>query len=116
MGGIAIVKASLSTDDAGATCREALAFTYQMRSWTIVRGLLTLATTCLYDHGNREAACVLLGHPEVHGAAPLANVMAWGLKVEALEQEPAAATWKARGAAMDRHELVRYALDQLGPA
>jgi predicted ATPase/class 3 adenylate cyclase len=116
LGGIAIVKVSLSTDDAAEACREALALTYQIRSWTVVRGLLTLATTCLYDQGNREAACVLLGHPEVGAAIPFGNAMAWGLKVGTLEQEPDAARWKARGAAMDRHELVRYALDQLGPA
>ena len=109
----------MSGADAGAACREALAYSYEVRSWAVTLGLLTLALVLLYDEGNREAACVLLGHPEVRDAVPLqvraVNAQVFRGKVEALKSEPGADGWMARGAAMDRHELVRYALDHLGP-
>jgi predicted ATPase/class 3 adenylate cyclase len=117
LSGIALATASMSGAEAGAACREALVYSYEARSWAVTLGLLTLALVLLYDEGNPEAACVLLGHPEVRDAVPLqvraVNAHVFSGKVEALKSEPGADGWMARGAAMDRHEVVRYALDKL---
>jgi predicted ATPase len=99
--------------DAATHLREALSRSYDARHWASVNLALEVCTLHLRHTAATQGAATILGHLELHppAFAPIADIRRDS--VEALTETPNAAEHRAKGAAMDRHEIVAYALTQL---
>jgi len=113
--GIAEIKASERMVDADEACRAALTAGYEARSWAMLgTGLVTVAKH-LQAGGDIEGAAVVLGHVEAREPGAIAVAFTKGLvTLDALPGGSEVERWKATGSTMDRHQLVRYALESLG--
>ncbi len=111
--GLASVAVLRSWPDAAVLLRGALIRNYDARYWAAVNIVLETCTLHLRNTAEVREAATLLGHLELHPPAlgPVADVRRDS--VEALETIPNATEYRAEGAAMDRHEIVAYALAQL---
>ena len=112
-----IARATVSHEPAGAraACREALLNLYDIRYWLGTWRVMESTALHLVAVGQLADASVLLGNLEAHHSA-------WGAErimgfreraLLAVRQQPGAAECMARGAVMDRHEIVEYALTAL---
>jgi hypothetical protein len=119
----------LSLDTAADACREAIAHCYQARHWTLVWITARAVIAQLLTSGNPEPATVIYGYLAAHEPLVAASgvdiigrtlgLEGWVSGTEGVERlltTPGADRWCAHGAAMDRHELVRYALEHLAPS
>ena len=112
--GIAAIKVSASAPDAAEACQLALIEGYEARSWALLGSALVSTAEHLQAGTDREAASVIFGHLEAqHGGAVAFARLAGVARPVARPAGPDVESWQARGAAMDRHELVRYALERL---
>jgi hypothetical protein len=93
--------------------REALSRNYDARHWNGVNIALEGCTFHLCHTSAAQGAATILGHLELHPPAFPAVVDIRRESVEALAEIPNAAEYSAKGVAMDRHEIVAYALAQL---
>lgn len=112
MRGIARATVSHEPASARAACREALLNLYDIRYWLGVRRVMETIALHLVGVEQFTDASVLLGNLEAHHSAWGAERI-MGFRERALlatRQQPGAAECMARGAAMDRHEIVEYAL------
>jgi predicted ATPase/class 3 adenylate cyclase len=126
--GVAICSVRLSLDTAADACREAIAHCSQARHWNLVWVSAIAATAQLLATGNLEPATVIYGYLEAHQplvAASGSDIFGRQLglsrvsgaeDIERLPATPDPDRWRAQGAAMDRHQVVRYALEHLGPS
>ena len=65
--------------------------------------------------GDIEGAAVILGHVEASEPSAISFAQVAGMiTLSALPDQPEVESWKATGAAMNRHDLVGYALHRLG--
>jgi predicted ATPase/class 3 adenylate cyclase len=121
--GVAICSVRLSLDTAADACREAITHCSQARHWNLVWVSAIAAVAQLLATGNLEPATVIYGYLEAHQPLVVIDVVGrqLGLEgwasgsedVERLLATPDADRWRSQGAAMDRHQLVRYALEHL---
>ncbi len=99
--------------DARTELRRGISLAYDERQWIVIDTLLE-PSPLLLAVDNPAAAAVVFGHNE-HRAVP------WGalgetirdMATQFVDAIPDAAPLRARGAAMDRHEIVAFTLDAL---
>jgi hypothetical protein len=95
---------------------DALTHLYANRDW----GNMWIAIEALAIHwakaGRTEPAATLLGHLEAKNLRLAALVRQRQDAVAALRETPEAQSWMARGGALDRDQLVDYALNRVGDA
>jgi hypothetical protein len=112
---IAFATVGLGGDRATEACREALIALYEIRFWYRIWQHFESIALQLAATGHVEAAAVVVGNLEARHAA--FGYESWlGFRARALEiirTHADAETWMARGAAMDRYEVVEYALAAL---
>jgi predicted ATPase len=112
--GVATCSVRLQLPTADDACREAIQHCYEARHWSVVWGSVQAAMVELAAAGELEAATVIYGHLEAHSP----GMPTFGVQAGNIDRRlggPNMDRWRAQGAAMDRHELVRYALGHLGP-
>jgi hypothetical protein len=112
LAGVALCSVALGVATAADACREAIGHCYDARHWTLVWQSVGAAMLQLARSGEIEQATVIRGHLQAQSSRPIPLPEE---DIEPLRAGPDADRWMARGAAMDRHELVRYALECLGP-
>jgi predicted ATPase/class 3 adenylate cyclase len=111
---IASFQASQGTTDAGIACRNALTHDYEARAWNLLWTVLVATASYLQVTSDEEAAVTVLGYLEAHEPGALAYARLIGVNKPADVSENATTNaWKAGGAAMDRHAIVRFALGGL---
>ena len=112
---IARANVILESSNARAACREALARLHEIRYWLGIRRVMESCALHLVAVGQLTDAAVLLGNLEAHHSA-------WGAErilgfrersLQGVASTTDAADCMARGAALDRHEIVEYALTAL---
>lgn len=112
---VALATVGLHLDTELDVCRTALACLYEIRYWFRIWHLFDSIALAMASTGQLEAAAVVIGHLDAHHPP-------WGIEHELgfreraheiVGQQPRAEEWMARGAAMDRHQIVGYALAEL---
>jgi hypothetical protein len=113
---VALASVALDPPTAAPACRNALIHCYELRYWEPrVWQICASSALVLASAGRSEPAGVLLGNLDAHRRP-------WGFEHELgyrarthdlLRPEPQVDQWVARGAAMDRHQIVVYAIDEL---
>ncbi|GEM_PF-2416154 len=111
--GLAAVAVLGSWPDAAIHLREALTRGYESRNWASVTAVLETCTSHFRRTDAPQQAATILGQLELRPPAFAPAVDMRRESVEALEATPNAAEYAANGAAMDRHQIVAYALTQL---
>jgi predicted ATPase/class 3 adenylate cyclase len=113
LAGLAEASAALDDDETPGALRFALGDAYALRIWWPVWSTVELVSLYWVRSGMLEPGATSLGHLEAQGHA---NPGYGALRAEAitvLDAHPDLAEARARGAAMDRDELVAYVLEQL---
>jgi hypothetical protein len=112
---VAIVHAMREPRLAMPACHEALISAYAVRDWYRIWQLFESVGLALAETGRLEAAAVVVGNLEAHHP-PFGIEYNSGFRTRTLDivhTHPSADTWMARGAAMDRHQIVDFALAAL---
>ena len=92
-------------------CHEALISAYDVRHWERIPQLLVSVGLALAESGQLEAAAGVVGNLEAHHL-PFGMEYNFGFHTrtrDIIHTHPSADTWMAR-AAMDRHQIVEFAL------
>jgi hypothetical protein len=112
---IAFTTVGLRRDGATEACRAALLALYESRFWYRIWQLFESVALELASTGHLESAGVVLGNLEAkHEPFGFENTLGFRQRaLEIIRSHTEAETWMARGAAMDRHEIVEYALASL---
>jgi hypothetical protein len=105
--------AAMDSADAPAAITEALRVTRDSRQWRDVREIEHSIALWWARRGKLEPACVLFGSFESAGFRPASAGTPRAEADAIIAQHPDAAALKARGAAMDRDELVDFVLAEL---
>jgi predicted ATPase/DNA-binding SARP family transcriptional activator len=93
-------------------CHEALINAYDARHWFRIWQLFESVGLALAEAGRLEAAAVVVGNLEAHHL-PFGMEHNFGFRTRTLDivhTDPSADTWMARGAAMDRYQVVEFAI------
>jgi predicted ATPase/class 3 adenylate cyclase len=107
-------QASQGAIEAGIACRTALERAYEARAWNLLWTVLVATASYFQVAGNEEAGTTVLGYLEAHEPGALAYARLIGVNEPADAPENATTSaWKAAGAAVDRHAIVRFALGEL---
>jgi hypothetical protein len=109
---VALVHAVREPRLAMPACQEALISAYDARYWFRIWQLLVSVGLALAEAGRLEAAAVVVGNLEAHHL-PFGMEHNFGFRTRALDivhTHPSADAWMARGAAMDPHQIVEFAL------
>jgi predicted ATPase/DNA-binding SARP family transcriptional activator len=112
---IAIATVGLRPDRALEACREALVQLHEIRFWYRIWHVLESTGLSLASVGHAEAASFTVGYLEAHHQ-PFGIEHNLGYRARTLEivgSDPRVEEWKTRGAAMDRYQIVEYALAAL---
>jgi hypothetical protein len=112
---IAAVRAACDPGRAMPACRHALVSTYEVRYWLRIWQLFESIGLTLAENGRLEVAAVVVGHLEAH-QPPFGIEAELGFRTRTLDaarRHPSVEEWMARGAAMDRHQIVEFALGEL---
>lgn len=99
-------------------CRAALACLYEIRYWFRIWHLFDSVALAMASTGRLEAASVSLGCLDAHHP-PFGIEQDLRFRDQAHDivgRKPQVEEWMARGAAMDRHQIVEYALAELDRA
>jgi predicted ATPase/class 3 adenylate cyclase len=113
LAGLAESAAALNDDATPGALRFALSDAYALRIWWPVWSTVELVALHWIQIGGLEPAAVSLGHLEAHGHANPGYGASRAEAITVLDAHPDLADARARGAAMDRDELVAYVLDHL---
>ena len=113
---IAALAARTNSPQAHIALREALTHVYENRDWMDVWHLLETVAVYWAKRGRTRDAAVLLGHLEAGGIGSVSFAVGHQKALAGLHGNPDAQTWMAHGAALNRHELVNHALEQLADA
>lgn len=110
----AVVWAATSRQTAEATeaCREAITRFHDTRTWLLLWPVLVAMSSWFETTGNIEPAAVIYGHLDAHHP-PYSEVDGRLRGLQLVHQHPRADQLMARGAAMDRDQLVAFVLEQL---
>ena len=116
---IALASVGLGADSASEACRVALVSVHGVRCWFLVWCVMESIGLALALRDRAEAAAVVIGNLEAQHPAfgPVSMGREIGFRDRILEIVRAHAdveTWMSRGAAMDRYQIVEYALAELG--
>jgi predicted ATPase/class 3 adenylate cyclase len=112
---IALATVGLHPDGAIETCRNALIKLHEIRYWYRIWHLFESIGLSLAMTGDVEAASVIVGNLEAHHP-PFGYEHNLGFRDRALEivrRHAQVEEWMARGAAMDRYEIIEHALAAL---
>jgi predicted ATPase/class 3 adenylate cyclase len=117
----AVVTMSLATVAAHADSglRPELAYSdaieqlYALRAWPHLWGAIESLATYWVRSNDLEGAATLLGHLDTHEHHSVALVARRARAAAVLEQRPDAWPWRQHGAALDRDQVVHYALERL---
>ena len=116
--GQAICAVGLNSESANEVCRDALTSLYSMRYWLRIWQLFESIGLLLASTSHLEPAAIILGSLKVnrqpYGIENDLGYLARALEI--IESDSHAAEWQERGAAMDRHKIVEYALAALQSA
>jgi hypothetical protein len=106
---------ALASDSATANVAfsEALRHLYANRDWANTWGAIEALAIHWTETGRTEPAATLLGHLEARNIHFGPFIPQRQDAVAALRETPDAESWMARGGALDRDQLVDYALNQL---
>ena len=113
---IALASVGLHSDNAIETCHGALIMLHENRYWYRIWHVFESIGLSLASIGQVEAASLIVGHLEAHHP-PFGYEHRLDFRDRALEivrPDAHAQEWMARGAAMDRYQIVEYALAALG--
>jgi hypothetical protein len=94
--------------------RDAIERLYVARDWLDMWMVIDSLAVLLAEAGRVEPAAVLLGHLQAHKIQYPLGASRRAAATRLVDARADAADWLARGARLDRHELVAYALDALG--
>jgi predicted ATPase/class 3 adenylate cyclase len=112
---LAIGSALFELEEADAVCRDGVALAYQMRFGAALWPTVCHTAVHFIRREWTECAAVVVGHLRTHHpGVPLMCAAILREDPFACLSGPELAEWRAKGAAMDRAELVKYILDQLG--
>jgi hypothetical protein len=112
---IALASVGLHSEKAIETCHDALIKLHEIRYWYRIWHVFESIGLSLASTGQVEAASTIVGHLEAHHPA-------FGYEhrldfrdrtLEIVRPDAQAEEWMARGAAMDRYQIVEYALAAL---
>jgi hypothetical protein len=109
---VALVHALREPRLAMPACQDALISAYDARYWERIWQLFESVGLALAETGRLEAAAVVIGNLEAHHP-PYGMEHNFGFSTRTLDivhTHPSADAWMARGAAMDRHQIVEFAL------
>jgi predicted ATPase/DNA-binding SARP family transcriptional activator len=112
---IALATFGLDPDAAIEACHQALIKLYEIRYWPLIWQLLDSIALCLASTEGVEAASVVVGNLEAHHP-PFGYEHRFGFRsrtLEIVQSHSQLSEWMARGAAMDRYEIVELALAAL---
>ena len=104
-------------DDAIGVCHEALVRLFEIRFWWRTWHVFDSIGLALVSSGRTEAAAVVVGHLDAHHP-PFGTEEMLGFRRHAAEivrSDARCDEWMARGASMDRYQIVEYALAALAP-
>jgi hypothetical protein len=112
---LAFAAVALRRSDAGEICRDAVTRLYDLRYWPTLWMLIETVAHFLAAAGSLEEAAVLYGHLEAqHSPWAIPAVgRARQRGLDRVRQLAECDLLMARGAAMNREELVAYTLDRL---
>ncbi|MEX2247215.1 MAG: adenylate/guanylate cyclase domain-containing protein [Dehalococcoidia bacterium] len=114
---VAFCSVLLDTPDARWTVEVALARAYDVRYWAFVVWALEQVPTYFVTSGDRKCAAEVLGYLLEHHPSAWPDFAAQRERnLATIAQESDAERLMARGAAMDSHQVVAYALAQLTAA
>jgi hypothetical protein len=102
-------------EDAVRACFSALRWLHDKRNWYRIWQTMESAALVLATRGDVEGAAIVLGHLEAQHA-PYGREASFGFRTRALSLargDPRANAWMARGAIIERDQLVTYALERL---
>ena len=112
---IALASVALNSDNAIETCHAALIKLHETRYWYRIWHVLVSIGMSLASTGHVEAASTIVGHLDAHHP-PFGYEHRLGFRDRTLDIVRAharAEEWMARGAAMDRYQIVEYAISAL---
>jgi predicted ATPase/DNA-binding SARP family transcriptional activator len=112
---IAMATVGLHPDRALEACREALVQLHEIRYWYRIWNVFASIGLSLASVGRAEDASLTVGYLEAHHQ-PFGIEHNLGYRARTLEivgSDPRVKEWKTRGAAMDRYQIVDYALAAL---
>jgi hypothetical protein len=110
---LAMLAAMIDSDDANPSFHDALTRLLATRTWALVWVVMEALALYWARVGRDEPAAVLLGHLEANHIRYAQFVEQRRDAVAALRDRSDAEDHLARGAALERDQLVAYALDQL---
>jgi hypothetical protein len=113
--GIAVASVGLDPIEAVDACHQALITLYEIRYWPMIWQLFETVGLCLALSGAVEGASIIVGNLEAHHP-PWGYEHHLGFRARALDIVGAhshADEWMARGAAMNRYQIVEFALAAL---
>ena len=110
--GVVFAEASRGSPELGDVFREAITRFYDTRDWVVTGVALIPLASWFETTGNAEAATVIYGHLVAH-RAPYRDIDGRLQSLRAPREHPDGAHLVAQGAAMDREQLVAFALEQL---
>ncbi len=108
--GIALASVGREPDTAIAACREALRTVYELRYWPLIWHLLDSIGLCFSLTDETDAASIVAGNLEAHHP-PWGYEHRLGFRARTLEIVRSHSQFSdlmARGAAMDRHQIVEF--------
>ena len=111
---MAITAVGLGAGDSLEACHNAMAKLYETRYWYRIWQVFISSALAL-SSANIEAASTIVGFLATN-TAPVAIEDQLGFRdrtVDIVRADPRGEEWMARGAAMDRHEIVQFALAAL---
>jgi hypothetical protein len=112
---LAFAATALHTSDASEICRGAITRLYDLRFWNVLWLVIETTAGSFATAGSLEEAAVLYGHLEAHrppwGIPAVRRARERGL--DRVRQLPQLDALMARGAAMNRDQLVSYTLVHL---
>jgi len=110
--GIVFAQAAIRSPDVGDVFREAITHLYDTRDWVGIWVAMIPLSSWLESSGNAEAAAIIFGYLEAH-RTPWRGIDGRLQSLRAPHQHPQADQLITHGAAMDRDQLVAFALEQL---
>ena len=116
---IALASVGLHPDSAIEACRQGLVNAFEIRCWFQVWNVLESIGLAFALTDQAEAASVVIGNLEAHhplfGPVGIEHELGFRSRVlDIIRPHPRVEQWMARGAAMDRYQIVEFAVDELG--